>query len=406
MGGASGRQPELKTESRGRFVLFSSAESAFEPRLFYKIAQTARRAFADVVVIAQAEKDDVVNGVGIIALHRPRNRLSRIVGLSWRAVRRARRERATLYQMTDPELLPWAPVLQSLTRRPVVFDLREYHAERIREKQWLPWVLREPAARLYATTERLVVRRLAGCLAVNDDLATRLRSSGCRHVAVVPNYPPLELFAEIRRDSEIEARRGDERWIVYSGALAQSRGISIAVEALALLIHEFPGTRLLLIGGFDSAAYRAEIDELVRVRGVGEHVTCIGPIPHDKVPAYLAASDVGLCLLQPEHRRYHETEPVKYFECAAAGIAQVVSDLPALRRLVEKNENALLVDPTSATAVADAIACLLREPETRRALGERGRKAFLAEYNWSVAAERLISLYEEVLGESCKRRRG
>lgn len=384
---------------RRRFVLFSSAESAFEPRMFHKMARAARRVFDDVVVIAQAEESRTIDGIRIIALTRPRNRLLRIGLLSWRAFRLARREQATLYQMTDPELLPWAVVLQTVTRRPVIYDLREYHVERIRGKTWLPRVLREPAARLYSATERWAVRRLAGALAVNEDLASRLRTYGCARVAVAPNYPPLELFENPRRDASIEASRGNRRWIVYSGVLARSRGISVAVEAMGILCREFPDVKLLLIGRFASDAYRSEIERLVQDRGLGAHVELVGYVSHDVIPAYLACSDVGLCLLQPQHPRYRNTEPIKYFECSAAGIAQVVSDLPALRRLVERNGNALLVDPTSPEAVAAAVARLLRDPAMARALGTRGREAFLTDYNWDVVAQRLEALYEEVLGD-------
>ncbi len=381
------------------FVVFSSVENAFGQRLFYKMAKTARKTFDEVVVIAQARNDAVVEGIRIVALRAPRNRLLRIAGLSWRAFFLARREKASLYQMTDPELLPLAWLLQALTKTPVVYDLREYHAERIREKEWLPWFLREPTARLYEAAERHLVKRLAGAVAVNEDLARRLRQYGCRKVAVVPNYAPRALFEAIPRDPALEKTYEGKRLLVYSGVLARSRGITQAVEATALLRAEFLNVKLLLIGRFDLNSYREEIEDLVRNLGLQEHVELVGLLPHEQIPAYLAIADVGLCLLQPQHERYRETEPIKYFECAAAGIPEVVSDLPALRRLVEKNKNGLLVDPTSPQAIADAVARLLRDPAETRALGMNGRRAFLAEYNWEAAFERLTSLYEEILRE-------
>jgi glycosyltransferase involved in cell wall biosynthesis len=280
-----------------------------------------------------------------------------------------------------------------------VYDLREYHAERIREKEWLPWVLREPAARLYEVAEKHLVRRLAGAVAVNENLAEHLRGYGCQRVAVVPNYAPRELFEAIPRDLSLEKAYAGTRLLVYSGVLARSRGITEALEATALLRDEFPDVKLLLIGKFDLESYREEIGCLIQRLGLEDHVETIGAIPHNRVPAYLAIADVGLCLLQPEHERYRDTEPIKYFECAAAGIPQVVSDLPALRRLVEKNQNGLLADSTNPVTVARAIAHILRHPEAARALGERGRRAFLAEYHWEAVAEKLLRLYREVSGE-------
>jgi glycosyltransferase involved in cell wall biosynthesis len=382
-----------------KLVIFSSAESAFEQRVFHKMAKTATMAFAEVVVIAQAEMDAVVGGVRIVALRPPRNRLLRILGHSIRAFCLARRENATIYQTSDPELLPWAFLLQKLTRRPVVYDLREYHAERIREKEWLPWLLREPVARLYEAAEKHLVKRLAGAVAVNEDLAKRLRAHGCQRVAVVPNYAPRELFEALPRDPCLEEAYAGRQVLVYPGVLARSRGITEAVEATAHIRREFPDVKLLLIGKFDLESYREEIGALVQRLDLRDHVEMIGPVPYASVPAYLAVANVGLCLLQPEHERYRETEPIKYFEFAAAGIPQVVSDLPALRRLVERNRNGLLADSTDPVAIAEATAQLLRHPDEARAMGGRGRRAFEAEYHWEAAAEKLLRLYWEVSRE-------
>ena len=56
----------------------------------------------------------------------------------------------------------------------------------------------------------------------------------------------------------------------------------------------------------------------------------------------------------------------------AAGRAIVASDLPAIREVLRDGENALLVAPGDAAALAAAIAAVIADPALRDAAGARG----------------------------------
>lgn len=389
--------------TRENVVIFSSNEHAFDQRLYHKVARSLKNAFDQVTVIGQANGDEVALDVRIVTLRKPRSRVDQLLVLPYRAFRLARAERGDLYYFSDAALLPWAWLLQRSTGKPVIYDLREFQIERIREKAWIPWVLKKAVAWAYGKLERLVAGRLAGAVAVNSHLAAYLKGCGCRRVAIVPNYPPRSLFGILPRDPLLQETYGQLPVLVYAGVLARSRGITVAVEAAAQLRDKFPSLRLLLIGQFSSSSYRDELHNLIRDLGMQDQVDVVGRVPHERIPAYLATADVGLCLLQPSVVRYRWTEPIKYFECAAAGIPEVLSDLPDLRRLIERNSNGLLVDATDPEAVAGAVERLLRLPEEARHMGARGRQAFVETYNWEVASEALIALCREVLGDHATR---
>ena len=58
-----------------------------------------------MTLIAQYSGNGVVDGVEIIALHRPRNRFIRIFGLTWQDFWLVLRQRAEICHFHDPELI-------------------------------------------------------------------------------------------------------------------------------------------------------------------------------------------------------------------------------------------------------------------------------------------------------------
>ena len=58
----------------------------------------------------------------------------------------------------------------------------------------------------------------------------------------------------------------------------------------------------------------------------------------------------------------------------------------------------LLVLPEDSEALADALLQLLREPDLRHEIGERGRQR-AQEYSWERVSQRVLSYYERLIHE-------
>src|SRR5438445_9810499 len=81
----------------------------------------------------------------------------------------------------------------------------------------------------------------------------------------------------------------------------------------------------------------------------------------------------------------------------AAGCAVVASDIHGYKRVVQRNVSGLLVEPKDPDALADALERLIREPETRHALGAAGAKR-APEYDWNHVTDELVRVYEQAIG--------
>ena len=64
------------------------------------------------------------------------------------------------------------------------------------------------------------------------------------------------------------------------------------------------------------------------------------------------------------------------------------------KSIIEKAQCGLCVDPLNPAAIAKAIDALLSQPELAYQMGQRGRQAVLAQYNWGVEEKKLLDLVQ------------
>ena len=72
-----------------KVCILTTVHPPFDTRIFHKEAETLASAGYAVTLIVQHDRDEVVSGVRIKTLPKPRNRFTRIFGLAWRAFRLA-----------------------------------------------------------------------------------------------------------------------------------------------------------------------------------------------------------------------------------------------------------------------------------------------------------------------------
>ena len=90
------------------------------------------------------------------------------------------------------------------------------------------------------------------------------------------------------------------------------------------------------------------------------------------------------------------TSPLKAFEAMAAGRPIVASDLPSSREFLRHGENAWLVPPDDAAALAEGLRAAARR---RRALGaDRAapRSRTRSRFSWDARARRLLDVFAAI----------
>jgi len=374
---------------QAKVCILTTVHPPFDTRIFHKQAKTLVKAGYDVTLIVQHDKNEVVNGVKISALPKPRNRFTRIFGLTWRAFRLALRQHADVYHFHDPDLLPVGIFLKLFTNAKVIYDVHEDYPKMIRVKYWIPKPLRPLAALLFARIEVRGAHALDAIVTVNEVIGGRF---GRNKVVLIKNYPLLALSEAILRPKAAKVSNSLEGTkLIYVGGLTRARGIKEIVEAMEIL-DEPSNVRLDLIGKFTEPLFKEEVCKLSGFR----KTRLVGWVPHPEVWEHLQEADIALMCLHPVGD-YTYGLPVKLFEYMAAGLPIIASDFPLWENFFKDHGCGLTVNPLNAKEIAQAIEYLLDHPEVRQKMSENGCRAVVEKYNWESEGEKVLELYEELL---------
>jgi len=129
-----------------KVCVITSAHPALNTRPFYKEAISLVKEGYDVIMIAQHNKNEVVDGVKIIALPKPKNRFYRMFVTTLNVFRLALKQKANVYHFHDPELIPIGLLLKFFTKAKVIYDVHEDYEAKILNKNWISSYFRKPIA--------------------------------------------------------------------------------------------------------------------------------------------------------------------------------------------------------------------------------------------------------------------
>lgn len=270
----------------------------------------------------------------------------------------------------------WAPTV-ALWRG--AWGLVEAHGRpaTARQRMMIAWIARQPRGRLIVISEELreLYQREYG-------LPSVIAPDGVD----LSRFDPKLTAQAARQTLGLEAGP----WVVYVGGLYPGRGLEALFEAVAGL-----PLKLLIVGGRDAA----EVDtwqQRAASLGAGS-ARFVGYQSPVQTPLYMAAADVlampyGARTLTPSGEDTTAwMSPLKLYEYLAAGRPIVASNLPALRRVLTDNENALLTPPDEVAGLRAALERLIADDGLAHRLAGAARASAIG-HTWLGRAKQILEL--------------
>lgn len=261
---------------------------------------------------------------------------------------------------------PYEAVVQAAGDRPFVLT-PNHHPHWTKPWHWWWWDLYRRADRLLVLSDHEADALVEGGVDPQRIIRTVVGPVGGEDISepTPPSDPPTILFL---------------------GQIRHYKGLDVLVDAMPLVRRAVPEARLSIVGPWldapDGLRARCEADPQTTVHGAVD----------DAVKWQQLQDATLLCVPSSG-----EALGGVYLEAWTAGRPAIGADIPPVRELMDRTGGGLVVDREPERLAATLIE-LLEDPGRAAEMGETGRSAIRAEYNWEVAAARAEHAYEAALG--------
>lgn len=316
-------------------------------------------------------KEGVESGVHVHRIHWPNLRLVGFVLFGFKFLSTVRR--------IDPHVI----LVQGIS-----LGLFGFFAKRILKKPYVAWGHGEISSLHYLFKKQIntvVLKDADVVIALTDDMKKVMQRYCSRNISVIPNGVEVKPFEQITRET---ARRRlgineTEKIVLFVGSLYLIKGIRYLIEAMPRITQTEPNARLLLVGDGEQ---RESLERLVGTLQLLGRVFFAGRVPHDRVPTFMAASDL---FVLPS---LSEGLPIVILEAMAAALPIVATNVGGVPSIVKDGASGFLVNPRNPVQIADSVSFILSDPELRQNMSGYNKNEVMR-YTW----KNVVDDFERVL---------
>jgi glycosyltransferase involved in cell wall biosynthesis len=277
---------------------------------------------------------------------------------------------ADIYYLHGFKYFPLVYLLCRKHRARYIYDAHDFYPS-------LPYNFQ---LRLVRRLEGICVRKAAAFVTVGEGIAGLYRGKYGRAATVIRNCHDGRLDRPPQKDIRQALGLSPEDFLlVCVSRPVEGRAVQ---EPIAAMQNLPPQVHLAFVGrgyeGFAAGLCDAEL---------GKRVHFLAPVlPYEIVP-FIRTADVALLNRFAANPNHQHALPNSFFQAVAAGLPLLYPDLSEIKRISEKHELGLQVDPRSPQSIAHAVSNLLEAP------------AGLAAYKRNVqrASEKLSWQHEETI---------
>lgn len=208
------------------------------------------------------------------------------------------------------------------------------------------------------------------------------------HHAVIENGLP-DILPRFHSLTE-ERRRHPVPHILFVGALYESKGIGILIDACRILKEQEVPFTAECVGRFESAAYEKESKSQVEAAGLSRQIFFPGVLAGDAKWSSYARADI-FCFPS-----FFESESfgLVNIEAMQFALPVVSTDWRGIPCAVKDGENGFLVEIRNPQKVAEKLSQLIKDAGLRETMGRAGRKIFLERFSSGVWESKMAEVFK------------
>lgn len=354
----------------------STVHSRYDNRILNKECSSLSRKHNVTLIVSDGKGDEMIGSVRIVDIGKYGSRLHRMIFKSFSVFSCARKNRAEIYHIHDPELIIPA-FFYHLAGGKVIYDIHEDHSTSILQKGYLPRFLRKGISWLISNVESYSVNSMY------QIIAEKYYHNRFPAAVEVLNYPVKDALADV------DAFSPESKKVIYTGNATRDRGALLMADAAG----EAGEVKFKLVGkciGALAEEISLRAKDNIEIIGVDKYV------PFNEIVRHYSQGALAGVAVFPRTPHYLQKELTKFFEYMAVGLPIIASDFPVWKKLIEDNGVGICVNPDDRRSFVSAIEYLEKNPEIAREMGRKGRELIVNKFNWEAQAQQLSDLYDEI----------
>jgi glycosyltransferase involved in cell wall biosynthesis len=185
--------------------------------------------------------------------------------------------------------------------------------------------------------------------------------------------------------------------LLFVGRLVEKKGVNILINAMPLILAQFPDVQLTVAG---SGPLEADLHQQCRYLGLSDHVSFLGSQPQSKLPGLYQQATMAVFPFIRAKDGDQEGLGLVVIEAMGCGCPVIASDLPAVRDTIQHGKTGWIVTPGDSHALADRIIIGLANWEETKKMAERARHRVVDLFDWHIITDRYIDCINSVLKSS------
>ena len=249
---------------------------------------------------------------------------------------------------------------------------------------------------LYRITTRPAFARADLVVALSPAMAALAKDYGARasSIRLIPNGIEASEIGLDQSSCSAQAPTEDVFRLLFIGTLAPVKGLDVLLHACAWLHQHDFAFSLSLIGSGSPAAL-ASYRSLALELGLGDRVDFLGPIPRQRLGSHYQQHHL---MVIPSRS---DPLPTVVLEAMLAGCPVLGAAVGGIPFLLENGDAGTLVQPESASALAQAITRLAADPHRRLQLAARALSVAQQKFSWHHSGRLLAAGLNELCDDGC-----
>lgn len=177
------------------------------------------------------------------------------------------------------------------------------------------------------------------------------------------------------------------------GRVRAQKGTDVFVEAMCALLPRHPDFTAVIVGAItpDQRGFADTLRRRIAVAQLQSRIVILGELPLAQVQRWYQRLTIYAFTSR------NEGFGLTLLEAMAAGAALVASRAGAAEIVVDDGVSGVLVPAGDATALAEALEPLMRDPAVATALGAQGRLRVLGHFSLDVEADGIAAVYRTLI---------